>query len=125
VLGPALPANAENKKDVYCYGQICLWYSDHADSPYWDTNANDVKNLIYDDFFGTESIVRNNAHSAADQGGAGAYYDFLFVYPSFGTPRYYGTLNSTTNYDYANTLAKGIINNEASYYDSIYCGCTP
>ena len=119
VLGPALPANAENKKDYSCNAQLCLWYSKSAAAAHWQTNVDNIENLEYYDFT-NGLIVRNEAHSGSDHGTGGAFYDYLFVDINHGTPEYYLSYSSTTAHDYANTLVSGIRNNEASYYDSLY-----
>lgn len=119
VLGQALPAYA-NTKSKSCGDQLCLWYSHGTNSPVFGTNANHIANLENYDFAGTDKIVRNDAHSAADQGDAGAFSDYLFVYINYGTPEYFLSLFSTSADNQANTLVPGIINNEASYYDSLY-----
>jgi hypothetical protein len=122
VLGPALPANAENTKSKSCDDQLCLWYSHGQNSPLFETNANHIANLEYYDFAGTHSIVRNNAHSGAAQGfwDGGAFSDALFVYVSYRTPYELLSWSSTTAFNKANTLDGTLINNEASYYDSLY-----
>jgi hypothetical protein len=121
VLGPALPANASNKKSYSCNAQLCLWYSPGAGSAHFQTNAYNIANFEYYDFT-NGLIVRNDAHSAADhsRGNDGAYYDYLWVYINYGAPGYYLSPYSTPGYNYANALVTGIRNNEASYYNSLY-----
>ena len=119
VLGPALPASA-NTKSKSCGDQLCLWYSAGTNSPLFATNANHIATFENYDFAGTDLIVRNDAHSAADHGAAGAFSDYLFVYVNYGTPVYFLSALSTSADNHANTLVAGIRNNEASYYDSLY-----
>jgi hypothetical protein len=114
VLGPALPANAENLKSYSCYDQLCLWYSHGENSPHFATNATRINNLEYYDFT-NGLIVRNDAHSGANQSGDGLLFDNLYVYISLGPPLETLSVFDTTNFDYANTLDGSLINNEASY----------
>jgi hypothetical protein len=122
-LGPALPASANTKSKSCDAYQLCLWYSHGTNSPIFETNANHIANLEDYDFAGTDLIVRNDAHSGATQryGDGGAFFDYLWVYPNYsGTTAYSLSYSSTTAYNQANTLVGGIINNEASYFDSQY-----
>jgi hypothetical protein len=114
VLGQALPANAENLKSYSCYDQLCLWYSAGKSSAHFATNATRINNLENYDFT-NGLIVRNDAHSGANQSGDGYLFDNLYVYINLGTPLETMSVFDTTGFDYANTLDHSLINNEASY----------
>jgi hypothetical protein len=113
-LGPALPANAENKKSYSCTDQLCLWYSKAEGSAHFATNATKIDNLENYDFT-NGLIVRNDAHSGANRSGDGLLFDNLYVYINLSPPLETISVGNTTAGDEAVTLDKSLINNEASY----------
>jgi hypothetical protein len=129
---PATNAFAVTYNNCLQSEKICLWYSAGPDSALWqsveygaypnfsnDKSCN-TRSEGYNDTFSTPKYgqgdeVRNDAHSMANYS---AYYeakDYLYVSPKFIGVEY------TQNYNKGKpvVLPSDIINNEASYHDSL------